>query len=80
MGFVAPKVVFLIISQISEKLIFFTLRPVTRKRREMLGWAINGEKPGIHRGTVTFPIVGKVFSINSQTFSNKTFLSKRFRY
>ena len=27
---------------------------------------------------VTFPIVGKVFSINSQTFSNKTFLSKRF--
>ena len=29
---------------------------------------------------VTFPIVGKVFSINSQTFSNKTFLSKRFRY
>ena len=54
MGFVALKVVFLIISQISEKLIFFTLRPVTRKRREMLGWAINGEKPGIHRGTNAF--------------------------
>ena len=54
MGFVAPKVVFLIISQISEKLIFFTLRPFTRKRREMLGWAINGEKPGIHRGTNAF--------------------------
>ena len=54
MGFVALKVVFLIISQISENLIFFTLRPVTRKRREMLGWAINGEKPGIHRGTNAF--------------------------
>ena len=28
--------------------------------------------------TVTFPKVGKVFSSNSQTFSNKTLLSKRF--
>ena len=30
---------------------FFTLRPVTRKRREILGWAIKGEKSGIHVGT-----------------------------
>ena len=31
-----------------------TLRPVTRKRREILGWAIKGEKSGIHRGTNAF--------------------------
>ena len=43
--------VFLIISQIEmgEKLIFFTLRPVTQKRKEILEWAVKGEKPGIHR-------------------------------
>ena len=32
----------------------FTLWPVTWKRREILGWAIKGEKAGIHRGTNTF--------------------------
>ena len=41
-------------AQMSEKLNFFTLWPPARKRREILGWAIKGEKPGIHRGTNTF--------------------------
>ena len=29
--------------EISQKLKFYTLRPVTRKRREILGWAIKGD-------------------------------------
>ena len=40
--------------EISEKRNFFTLRPVTRKRRQILGWAIKREKAGIHRRTNTF--------------------------
>ena len=40
--------------EINEKQKFFALRPVTRKRREILGWAIKGEKSGIHRGTNDF--------------------------
>ena len=31
-----------------------TLRDVTRKRRELLGWVIKGEMTGIHRGTNSF--------------------------
>ena len=30
--------------EISELQKFFTLRAVTRKRREILGWAVKGEK------------------------------------
>ena len=30
---------------------FFTLGPVTRKRKDILEGAIKGEKPGIDRGT-----------------------------
>ena len=40
--------------QICEKLKIFTLRPPTLKRRELLGWAIQGVKPVIHRGTNAF--------------------------
>ena len=32
----------------------FTVLPVTRKRREILGWAIKGEKVGIQRGANAF--------------------------
>ena len=39
--------------EISDKL-NFTLRPVTQKQREILGWAIKGEKPHIQRGTNAF--------------------------
>ena len=37
--------------EINEKQKSFTFRSVTRKRREILGWAIKGEKSGIHVGT-----------------------------
>ena len=38
----------------SKKSNFFALWSPARKRREILGWAIKGEKPGIHRGTNAF--------------------------
>ena len=38
-------------TEITEKRNFFTLRPITQKRREILGWAIKGGKPDIHEGT-----------------------------
>ena len=40
--------------EMSKKSIFFALWSPARKRREILGWAIKGEKPGIHRGTNAF--------------------------
>ena len=40
--------------EISEKRKFFTLWSLVRKQREILGWAIKGEKPGIHRGAIAF--------------------------
>ena len=40
--------------EINEKQKSFTFRSVTRKRREILGWAIKGEKAGIHVGTEVF--------------------------
>ena len=36
--------------EISEKRNFFTLRPVTRKLRDMLRWAIKGLMMALHRG------------------------------
>ena len=40
--------------EVSEQHKFFTLWPVTRKQRVILGWAIKGEKAGIHRGKRSF--------------------------
>ena len=37
-----------------KKMIYFTLQAFTRKQKEILWWAIKGEKPGIHRGTNAF--------------------------
>ena len=50
--------------EISQKLIFYTLRPVTRKRREILGWAIKGEMMYmqfwiLHRGPNAFFAAGQ---------------------
>ena len=37
-------------NEISEKQNFFTLWPVTRKGREILGWAIKGQMMDMYRG------------------------------
>ena len=41
-------------TEITEKRNYFTLRPITQKRREILGWAIKGGKPDKHEGTNAF--------------------------
>ena len=47
----ATKVFLRADTEISEKGKFFTLKPITRKQREILGWTIKGEKAVKHRGT-----------------------------
>ena len=40
--------------EICEKLKHFTIPPPSLTRRELLGWAVKGVKPVIHRGTSFF--------------------------
>ena len=54
-AYTSPKLFLQTDKEISEKnRNFFTLRPVTRKRREILGWAIKGQMIYMHRGPTTF--------------------------